>query len=98
MNDTIDTPDGTIQVTDDPEDATLYATGVTVSQTEKVNLGNYENRELYANLRVAIDPALELTPDTEGEVAKILEYAYGEVEGHINAQVDLMGKRGELGQ
>ena len=88
MTDKIVTPDGTIEVTENPEEAVLYATGVTVSQTEKVNLGNYENRELYANARFSIDPALALTPENEREVAKILEYVHGEVENHIEAQVE----------
>lgn len=87
MEDTIDTPDGTIHVTDDLGEADLYATGLTVSQTEKVNLGNYENREVYANLRVEIDPALAMTPETEGDVAKLLEYAHAEVENHIAERV-----------
>ena len=96
MNDTIETPDGTIHVTDDPAEAEVYATGVTVSMTEKVNLGNYENRELYANARFSIDPALALTPETENDVARILEYVHGEVEAHIDAQVELAKEpRGE---
>jgi len=86
--DTIETPDGTIHVTHDPDAVDVYATGVTVSMTEKVNLGNYENRELYANARFSIDPALALTSETETEVAKILEYGHGEVEAHIEAQVE----------
>lgn len=87
MTETIDTPDGTIHVTESLGDTELYATGLTVSQTEKVNLGNYENREVYANLRVEINPALAMNHETERDVAKLLEYAHAEVEKHIAVQV-----------
>lgn len=87
MTDEIETPDGTIRVTDDPEEASLYATGFTVSEDEQVNLGNYENESFFASLRVQITPALELTEANRRYITQRIRDASEMVARHVRERV-----------
>lgn len=61
-SDIIHTADGEeIPVTDDINQADVYATGLTVSASQKVNLGSYENAEPFASIRAEVRPAVALS-------------------------------------
>jgi len=69
MTDTITTADGTeLDVADTPSDARTIVTGATVSGSEKANLGNYENVEPHASIRVEFRPAVAYE-DGDGRAA-----------------------------
>lgn len=74
MTDTIHTANGeTIPITDDIDAVDVYATGLTVSASQKVNLGNYENAEPYASIRAEVRPAVNL--EAEDAITVLREHA-----------------------
>lgn len=57
-----------VEVADTPADARTIVTGMTVSASEKVSTGDYENYEPFQSVRVTFDPALNVSTDA-GRVA-----------------------------
>lgn len=71
-DDTIQTAEGTeLEVAETPGDARTVVTGATVSGSEKANLGNYENVEPHASLRVEFRPAIDIEADMGAEALQI---------------------------
>jgi len=61
---TIQMSDGTeIRVADDPRESEAIVTGATVSGSQKENLGNYENVEPHASVRLEFRPAIHMGSD-----------------------------------
>lgn len=55
----------TVDVADDPDDSRMVAVGATVSGSEKVSTGDYENYEPHQSVRVRFSPAIDLS-DSQG--------------------------------
>ena len=86
----IHTADGqTIDVADHPRDSGIVATGATVSQSQKENLGNYENCEPHASVRVEFRPAIKLdSPEAEDALGTKLAVLRRVVDDHIQQSID----------
>jgi len=90
MTRTVDLADGTeLEVVDDAADAGLIVTGLTVSESRKENLGNYENVEPHASVRVELSPALEIDhPDAEDALQAKLRVVRRNVRDHIDESIE----------
>ena len=87
MTDTIQTPDGTLEVTTDPEDSTVYVTGLSVSRERKRNDGDYGHDQWFASERAAIRPALAL--DGNGsDIKHALDRLVHLLDCHVEGQTD----------
>lgn len=85
---TIDAGDATLEVVDDPADAGLVVTGVTVSGSQKENLGDYENYEPHASVKAEFRPALRVnSPDAESEVEDKLRVLRRVVDDHLQKSI-----------
>ena len=94
---TVDLADGTeLDVVDDPADAGLIVTGLTVSESRKENLGNYENVEPHASVRVELSPALAIDePAAEDALQAKLRVVRRNVRDHIDESIERAIERGE---
>jgi hypothetical protein len=94
---TVDLADGTeLEVVDDPADAGLIVTGLTVSGSRTENLGNYENVEPHASVRVELSPALAIDhPDAEDALQAKLRVVRRNVRAHIEESIQQAIDRGE---
>lgn len=78
-----------IDVADDPAEARTIVTGMTVSASEKVSTGDYENYEPFQQVRVAFDPAIDVaTPDGRAEVRQRAIQAHHDVQKDIQRAID----------
>ena len=89
ITDTVDLADGTeIEVVDDEADSSAIITGATVSQSQKENLGNYENVEPHASIRAEFSPAIRMdSPGAEQAVAAKLRALRRVVDDHIEDSI-----------
>lgn len=90
MTETITTADGAqIPVADIPEETDAIATRLTLSGTEKVNTGNYENEEFYASLRLELRPAIRLgTADANRRVEKLADIGRDQIDDHLARSIE----------
>jgi hypothetical protein len=92
MTKTIKLSDGvTVEAVEDadhPDDVSLYAVSATVSGSEKVNLGNYENAEPHVSVRTEIRPAVRLDPDGHDALSAHLADLRATVDDHLQHAVD----------
>jgi urease accessory protein UreF len=91
MTKTIELSDGaTVEAVeaDGVDDVTLYAVSATVSGSEKVNLGNYENAEPHVSVRTEIRPAVRLDADGQTALQGHLADLRSAVADHLQHSVD----------
>lgn len=62
--DTLNDPRVDIDVARDPSAARTLVTGITVSGSEKVSTGDYENFEPHISIRTEVRPAVDITTDS----------------------------------
>lgn len=87
MTKTIETPEGTIEVTHDPNDSTAYVTSLTVSTERKRSDGEYGNDGQFASETVQVSPALAIE-DNGPAVVETLNKARHLLECHLNEERD----------
>jgi hypothetical protein len=90
MSDGTVTVDGReIHIADLAADAGMIVTGATVSESRKENLGNYENVEPHASVRVEFHPAIEVeSPTDKAELKHRLAELRRVVDDHIQESID----------
>ena len=73
-----------VRVADDPDESRTIVTGMTVSASEKVSTGDYENYEPYQSVRLSFSPAIDVSK--EGGRAAVRKAA---AQAHHDVQKDL---------
>lgn len=86
-------PDGSdavqVDVASDPADAQTIVTGLTVSASEKVSTGDYENYEPFQQVRLTFDPAIDVSdPAGRVEVRKRALQAHHDIQNDLDEAID----------
>ena len=77
-----------VQVASDPDESRTIVTGLTVSASEKVSTGDYENYEPFQQVRLAFDPAIDAsTPEGRADVRERAAQAHHDVQKDIEQAV-----------
>lgn len=78
-----------LAVATDPDESKTIVTGMTVSASEKVSTGDYENYEPYQSVRLAFSPAIDVSdPDGRVEVRKRAIQAHRDIQADIQRAID----------
>ena len=78
-----------LEVADDPDESRTIVTAMTVSASEKVSTGDYENYEPYQSVRVAFTPAIDVSKtDGRDAVRKAAVQAHHDVQKDLGTAVD----------
>ena len=85
---TIEVDGAEVRVTDDPATSQTVVTGATVSGSRKENLGNYENVEPHASVRVEFRPAFTLADGGDEAIRERLKGLRTEVDGHLHESIN----------
>ena len=79
----------TIDVADDPDESRTVAVAATISASEKVSTGDYENYSPHESIRVAFRPALDLSDaDHRDTLRQRIGALHAEVRQNIRDAVD----------
>lgn len=78
-----------LEVATDPEESKTIVTGMTVSASEKVSTGDYENYEPYQSVRLAFSPPINASdPQGRVEVRKRAMKAHRDLQADLNRAID----------
>jgi len=78
-----------VDVADDPDDARMVAVGATVSGSEKVSTGDYENYDPHQSVRVRFQPGIDLsTSDGRAALRRRLMTLHAGVQADLDEAID----------
>lgn len=78
-----------LEVADDPDESRVIVTGMTVSASEKVSTGDYENYEPFQSVRLSFSPAIDVSK-TGGRraVRRAAAKAHHDVQKDLQTAID----------
>jgi len=78
-----------VDVADDPTESMTIVTGLTVSASEKVSTGDYENYEPYQSARVSFSPPIDVSePAGRVEVRKRAMSIHADIQADLTRSIN----------